>query len=267
LQVSRAMEVPLKDPRSMMSLLERVAIEGLLADIRPTTSIELGTSRGGSLRRIAAWSDRTHSFDLSLQVDPGDFPTVTFHVGDSHALLPKLLGELEERRETVQFVLIDGDHTPEGVRRDLLDVLRSPAVTDCAIVLHDTANEAVRHGVESVPFEEFGKVAWADLDFVPTNNPQQRASDGWGGLGMILTDASRKGPGVRPPAAGVTPDPWRHVRGVRRRARRLGGEARRQLQAQRARVTPGSNRPLAPASDPGEIRPATPGTRQPAAGR
>jgi hypothetical protein len=228
------MDVPLMDPESQMSLLERLAIEALLAHIRPKVAIELGTYRGGSLRRIAAWSEHVHTFDLTLKVDPSEFPAVSFHVGDSHALLPTVLAELEQRGESVDFVLIDGDHSPDGVRRDVLDVLASSASNSSAIVMHDMGNEAVRRGVESIPFADFSKVAWADLDFVPTQRSPHGATEGWGGLGMLLTDGLREGPGAVPPRAAPASDPWRHVREAHRRTRRLGAVALHSLREHRA---------------------------------
>ena len=50
---------------------------------------------------------------------------VTLHTGDSHELLPPFLAELAEQGRNVDFVIVDGDHSSEGVRRDLEDLLNS----------------------------------------------------------------------------------------------------------------------------------------------
>ena len=47
-----------------MTFGERAAIEGILAQLRPRVAIEIGTAEGGSLERIAHYSERVHSFDL-----------------------------------------------------------------------------------------------------------------------------------------------------------------------------------------------------------
>ena len=47
---------------------ERAAIAGVLAELRPSVSIELGTAQGGSLRTIAAYSEQVHSFDFAPEV-------------------------------------------------------------------------------------------------------------------------------------------------------------------------------------------------------
>jgi methyltransferase family protein len=221
------MDIPLQDPDCYMALHEKVALEGLLAHIKPTVAIELGTYLGGSLKRMAEWSGHVHSFDLTLKVDPADYPNVTFHIGDSHQLLPVLLSKLAGREESVQFVLVDGDHSPEGARRDLMDLLESPVLTDCAIVLHDMANEAVRNGVESVPYENFSKVAWADLDFIPSKKRAHGLTEGWSGLGLIVIDGDRAGPGAGPPRRAPSADRLRRLRDLRRRVRHRSGIALR----------------------------------------
>src|SRR3954452_25390096 len=98
-----------------MALGERAAIAGVLAQLRPRLSIELGTAEGGSLRTIAAWSDHVHSFDLATAVADSP-PNITLHAGDSHVLLPALLRAFEGAGERVDFVLVDGGHSSAGVR-------------------------------------------------------------------------------------------------------------------------------------------------------
>ena len=100
---------------------ERAAIAGVLAELRPRLAIELGTAQGGSLRTIAAWSEEVHSFDFAPEVaDPP--ANVTLHVGDSHELLPALLRRFADAGRSVDFALVDGDHTADGVRRDVVDL-------------------------------------------------------------------------------------------------------------------------------------------------
>ena len=44
---------------------ERAALEGLLCEVRPNLSIEIGTAEGASLRLLAKYSGHVHSFDLA----------------------------------------------------------------------------------------------------------------------------------------------------------------------------------------------------------
>ncbi|MDQ2911485.1 MAG: class I SAM-dependent methyltransferase [Actinomycetota bacterium] len=177
-----------------MSFGERAAVEGVLYQSRPSLAIELGTAQGGSLERIAAHSDEVHTFDLiESPVDRSRFPNVQFHVGDSHQLLPQLLNELAGGGRNVDFVLVDGDHSANGVRRDILDLLESPALGRSLILLHDTANEVVRAGIEAVSFGAYPKVAYVELDFVAGYLFRQPSllHELWGGLGLVVVDASR----------------------------------------------------------------------------
>ncbi len=176
-----------------MSLGERAALEGVLSALAPSLSIEIGTAEGGSLRRIAAHSAEVHSFDL-VEPDPetAKIEHATFHAGDSHALLPAFLTELAAAGRNAEFVLVDGDHSREGVRRDLEDLLASPAIGRTTILLHDTANEEVRAGIDAVALEAFPKVVHADFDFVAGylfKEPALR-DEIWGGLGIVLVDDS-----------------------------------------------------------------------------
>ena len=52
-------------PEWQMSLGERAVLEGLVAQLSPDLSIEVGTAEGGSLARIAAHSAEVHAIDLT----------------------------------------------------------------------------------------------------------------------------------------------------------------------------------------------------------
>jgi hypothetical protein len=177
-----------------MSFGERAALEGLLSQLKPQLAIEIGTAEGGSLSRIAAHSEEVHSFDLVPPVpEVHALANVHFHTGDSHELLPRLLAELADDGRSVDFVLVDGDHSTEGVRRDMVDLLDSPAVARTLIVMHDTMNEVVRSGLEQVHYSGYPKVAHVDLDFVAGymfREPSLK-HELWGGLGLVVVDAAR----------------------------------------------------------------------------
>jgi Methyltransferase domain len=189
--------------RWRMHLNERAAMEGLLCAIRPKLAVEVGTESGGSLARIVAHSDEVHSFDLvrtpeARAIEGAD--KVTFHEGDSHELLPRVLREFADDDRNVDFAMIDGDHTADGVRRDVQDVLSSNAVRRSVVLLHDTMNPEVRRGLEEVDYEDSGKVAYVEHDFVAGHlrRTQRFGNYLWGGLGIIVIDATRE-PGERAP--------------------------------------------------------------------
>ena len=188
----------LESPGWQMSYGERAVLEGVLAQLRPRLAVEIGTADGGSLSRIAEWSTEVHSFDL---VEPAPsiaaLENVTLHTGDSHALLPQVLDELAEDGREVDFVLVDGDHSPEGVRRDIEDLLAAEAIRHAVILLHDTMNDEVRRGVAAVPYEAYPHVALFELDLVPgyLARGEPYPLQLWGGLGMIVVDRDRRAEG------------------------------------------------------------------------
>src|SRR5712691_1838641 len=202
---TRALEDLFGGTKWRMSLGERSAVEGILACLRPSVSVVAGSLKEESLAAVSAHSDVVHSFDLALHsgVDRSRFPNVVFHEGDSHELLPATLAELGRAGTNVDFALVDGDHTAPGVRRDLEDLLDSPAVERTVILVHDTLNERVRAGLEEVDFGR-DKVTHVELDFVvgqlwdggPFDN------DLWGGLGLVVTgwDFVRPAPADARPA-------------------------------------------------------------------
>jgi cephalosporin hydroxylase len=177
-----------------MSFGERAAIEGILASVRPALALEIGTAEGGSLARIANHSAEVHSIDVSHESLKRELPPhVTFHTGASAEVLGALLSSFSERRRTLDFVLVDGDHSFEGVRADLDTLLASPATARSVIVIHDTMNPEVRAGIEAARVDGYEKVVYYELDFVPgyVYREGQCRGTAWGGLGVVLTDTSR----------------------------------------------------------------------------
>jgi hypothetical protein len=171
-----------------MSRGERAAVRGVLSTLKPRLSVEIGSAEGACLQELARYSGEVHSFDVTPpRLAQGE--NVVLHTGDSHELLPAFLAELAEQGRTVDFAIVDGDHSPEGVRRDVEDLLDSPAVLDTVILVHDTANELVRSGLDAVPFGAWPKVAHVELDWVPGRlfaEPALR-NELWFGLGLVVT--------------------------------------------------------------------------------
>ena len=175
-----------------MSSAEQAAIEGLLCRLEPRLAIEIGTAEGAGARCIAAHAEELHCFDLAAP-SLGLPDNATMHVGDSHELLPRFLEQLAAEGRNVDFVVVDGDHSASGVRRDIEDLLNSTAVGDTVIVIHDTANERVRHGLDAIRFAAWPKVARVHLDWLPGQlfREPRIANQLWCGLGLVVVDATR----------------------------------------------------------------------------
>jgi hypothetical protein len=178
------------DEVCQMSFGERAALEGILSQRKPRLGIEIGTYEGGSLRFLAQHCAHVHTFDLyDLVVDRAAFDNVTFHTGDSKVLLPELLRSLEAEDQAVDVALVDGDHSADGVHRDIVNLLGSSATSSTLILLHDTMNEETRAGIERVGLSEHPKVVYHELDFIPGYEFVGGHFDGqvWGGLGLVVT--------------------------------------------------------------------------------
>jgi hypothetical protein len=184
--------IPILDELAwQMTAGDRAALEGLLSQVQPRLAIEIGTAEGGSLRRIAAHSSQVLSFDLvAPPIDRSELPNVVLHTGDSHALLPKTLAALARQGTNVDFVLVDGDHTPEGVEQDARDLLASEAIRSSVVVFHDVMNDAVRDGLGRINVASEPKVVYLDLDFLAgrINYGGDFHHQLWGGLGLMVVD-------------------------------------------------------------------------------
>lgn len=178
-----------------MSTGERIALEGLLAQVSPNLAVEIGTAEGGSLSRIAAHAVEVHSFDLVEPQFDMRFENVTLHTGDSHKLLPAALTHFAEEGRNVDFVLVDGDHSTEGVKQDMEDLLESSAVQQTVIVIHDMNNPVVRAGVEAIDYDSYPKVTLVEHDCVAGYLFKEERLHGelWGGLGLVVVDAGQTG--------------------------------------------------------------------------
>jgi hypothetical protein len=175
-----------------MTFGERAALEGLLSQLRPQLAIELGTAEGGSLRCLSRHSDWVHSFDLVRCPIAYELDNVTPHVGDSHELLPNVLAQLAHEGRNVDFVLVDGDHTADGVERDVRDLLSSNAIRRTLIVVHDTMNDEVRAGLMRIDYAADPKIIHEELELIGGHLSFGGSfhHELWGGLGLIVVDDS-----------------------------------------------------------------------------
>ncbi|HEY8584749.1 MAG TPA: class I SAM-dependent methyltransferase [Capillimicrobium sp.] len=236
-------------PNSEMSYGEQATLEGILAMATPSTSVEIGTYTGGSLRRIAGRSGHVHTFDLVSHVTER-LPNVAYHLGDSATTVPALLRRLHAEGTAVDFAFVDGDHARDGVRRDALSLLDSPAVVDTIIVFHDIANEGVRAGVQDA-LAGRDDLAFVDLSFAVPASTGRFLAESWGGLGLVVVDktgSSWKLPRQRLPNADWRTTTqrgpvWRASAPARAAKRAAGYRVRpliRRVRGVRGRQAPGS---------------------------
>ncbi len=173
-----------------MSLGDRAALEGIVAQCQPRLAVEIGTAQGGSLERIAAHSVEVHAVDRDMELLAARPPNATLHEGDSRLVVPELLEQFAAERRNVDLALVDGDHSPEGVRADLEALLSSPAVGRTIILLHDSYNPGVRSGIAAADPAARDKVVGVEWDFIPGGviRSGRLAGQLWGGFALVIVD-------------------------------------------------------------------------------
>ena len=179
-----------------MTNCERLALTKVLERVQPEVSLEIGTYRGGSLQVLAQLSKRVIAVDIDpavAQLLDGKFPNVEFRCGDSRDLLPAVIGELNAAEGRTGFVLIDGDHSADGVCRDIDAVLKLKPKGRVVIILHDSFNPECRAGMRRAAWAACPYVQFVELDFVPgvyhyEAHDTAEARSMWGGFACAVLE-------------------------------------------------------------------------------
>ncbi len=178
------------DAPAQMTMRERLLLFALVMARRPTRVLEIGTCDGGSaliMRRALEASARL------VSVDP--MPRWSAEVRD--ALGPNTMLVTTASPDGVaeaaalasgpfDFVLIDGDHTADGVETDIVAVV--PHLADGAVlVFHDAHYWRVREGIER-GLRNDARLVDAGMVSVE-ETPQGTMEEGqpviWGGLRLL----------------------------------------------------------------------------------
>jgi predicted O-methyltransferase YrrM len=139
---------PMQNPKEIQRLMEK------MQELKPKTILEIGTARGGTLFLFCQAAPETAeivSLDLPYGKNGGGFPKwkepvyQLFARSGQRLTLLRANSHLEESRKRVEhavsgkkfdFILIDADHSYDGVKRDF--DLYSPLLSERGIVvLHD----------------------------------------------------------------------------------------------------------------------------------
>lgn len=185
------------DPTWQMTLGERAALCGLLVELEPSRSCVIGGIEAASATMLAKYSSELHIFGCANHARALPDSAIV-HDNDYQAALATALTEFGATRRNVDLALVEGVHSSTVVREIVECLLESSAFLKAYILLRDATNEAVRHGLELVRYAAWSKVAFVDLDFVPGYmfSDEQLHNEIWGGLGLIVIDASRSSPGA-----------------------------------------------------------------------
>jgi Cephalosporin hydroxylase len=183
----------------MMNPSEQIGLLYLLEHLRPKVAIEIGTKFGGSLQVLAQFCERVYSLDIDPDVPlrlKGKYSNVEYIIGPSDHTLPPLIHRLQSEQAELSFVLVDGDHSLEGVRKDIDNVLQFKPVVPVYIIMHDSFNAECRDGLTAANWAACPYVHAVELDFVAGNVSPTPSLRGqlWGGLALgILRPEPRRG--------------------------------------------------------------------------
>ena len=169
---------------------EKVALTGILSRLKPKVALEIGVYYGGSLSLTCQYAERIYAIDI----DPAVLsrfsvpPNAQLEVGDSSVVIKRILDEIRHIGAPLNFVLIDADHSEEGVRRDIEEVLKYVPSEPMVIMMHDSGNIPTRAGIRSANWSMNPHVEFVDLDFVPGQIIEHSVQDGkgevWGGFAL-----------------------------------------------------------------------------------
>jgi predicted O-methyltransferase YrrM len=183
---------PMQCPEELAELIRRVAAAN------PASVLEIGTARGGTLLllcRFAAPNAKIVSVDLPYGRNGGGYPKwkeahyrefaqrgQSLHLirADSHATstvsrVAEIAGE-----GGFDFILIDADHSYEGVKRDY-EIYRPLLAEGGLLALHDILPNERDPSIDVARF-------WDELEFDPTVQTERIVADtrqGMYGIGLV----------------------------------------------------------------------------------
>jgi hypothetical protein len=175
-----------------MSRAERLLLFTLAFTLRPRRYLEVGLYQGGSALIVSAAMDaldhpgRVVSIDPDPKMHPDHWQRISHRATIITGASPNALPAAESAAGgRFDFVLIDGDHTREGVLRDTVGVMGH--VTEGAYILcHDGLNAGVARGLQEFLTGQGARVIdcgllTREVTFLAEGTQQAR----WGGLRLM----------------------------------------------------------------------------------
>lgn len=183
---------PMQVPKELAGLISEVAAA------KPKTILEVGTARGGTLLllcRFAASDATIVSVDLPYGRNGGGYPLwkephyhkfaqpgQTLHLMRANSHLPETVAQVHQivGAQGLDFVLIDADHSYEGVKQDYLNY-RPLLAPGGILALHDVLPNEVDPSIDVNRF-------WNELEADPDVNTDTIIADkdqGMYGIGLV----------------------------------------------------------------------------------
>ena len=176
-----------------MTRAERLLLFTLTFTLRPARYLEIGTLHGGSALIVCSALDALHSnarmvcLDPKPQIAPVHLDVLKHRATVITGYSPDALPQAQQAAGgPFDLVLIDGDHSRNGVVRDANGVL--PFVAKGAhILFHDCHNPGVRSGIDECARKHARRLV--DAGPMTRETTSETMSNGttrpWGGLRLI----------------------------------------------------------------------------------
>lgn len=179
-----------------MTRAEQATLIQVLEHIKPKVAIEIGTYNGGSLQVISANSEKVYAIDLTPSYRDQrceNLLNVNYLIGDSKRVIPELISKINKGSDVVEFILIDGDHSTEGVFDDITNLLKLKPKQTVTIILHDSFNPSCRKGMTLYNYNANPYVHSVELDYITgAFNHDGLYREMWGGFACIVLSPHKR---------------------------------------------------------------------------
>lgn len=186
---------------AMQKLRELAPLLALVRRLRPRVVVEIGTARGGTLY---AWCRVAHPEATIVSIDlpggrygggyadedervferyAGDRQEIHFIRADSHEASTRARLEEILRGRPIELLMIDGDHTYEGVKQDF-EMYAPLVAAGCPVVFHDILPHPIEQECEVDRFWREVKEAYRHTEYV--DSQPDREGRQWGGIGVLF---------------------------------------------------------------------------------
>jgi hypothetical protein len=154
-----------EDTRWAMSLADKAVLLLVAAALRPGVAIDAGTFLGGSATALSRFAERVVTIDMdeASGSSVAGLPNVEFRCGAAADVLRTLL----PTERSAELVVLDASHTTDGIMDEVQQLLDFPPDRLRAVLIHDSAMETCRAGLEAVDWEANPAVRGVTLDFLP----------------------------------------------------------------------------------------------------
>ena len=183
-----------------MDTAEQMTLLAFAQRLRPQCVIEIGSRFGGSMQVFSRYAQRV----ISCDIDPTcqerfgyRYQNAEFVTGPSQETLPPLLARLEQEQVQVSMLLIDGEHSADGVQGDIHALMNYRPACNLYVLMHDCFNPAARRGIRTARWSDSPYVHAVEVDFVPgvLHHKSEFYRQLWGGFALaVLSPARRSGP-------------------------------------------------------------------------